>query len=457
MAREMLDVVQRLSIERSVRVVVVTGAGSDAFCPGTDTKAFLSSADNPDLEPDPLLEDMMFRIPVILYQMPQVTIAAINAATAGAGFELGVRLRHPMGRTIGQVQFGVPRPRGVCRQVPPPGHCGESSGRLSLVGRTGVKVSPPTPNAAHRISSVVDLHELTHSMIWSNMILYLKKYSSWPCEREEMISLKGKVAIVTGAASGIGAATAKLLASAGAAVLIADLNLEGANAVVDEIRADGQTAEAVRADVSEEDEVRGLIEATRASFGRLDILDNNAGLLGSPDDLDVVRMDVDLWDRFFAVNTRGPMLMCKHAVPLMIEGGGGSIINIASSGTSWGNARSTAYYCSKNAVIALTRFVAMQHLKDGIRCNTVSPGMVGSESARQLWKQRGLQDAIDVRLMRDGESLDLARVVLFLASELSEFMTGQLLTVDGGLTAGSPLFPETHAALQLTNPRPAPN
>jgi NAD(P)-dependent dehydrogenase (short-subunit alcohol dehydrogenase family) len=272
-----------------------------------------------------------------------------------------------------------------------------------------------------------------------------------------MISLKGKVAIVTGAASGIGAATAKLLASAGAAVMIADLNLEGAKAVVDEIRADGQTAEAVRADVSEEDEVRGLIEATRASFGRLDILDNNAGLLGSPNDLDVVRMDVDLWDRFFAVNTRGPMLMCKHAIPLMIEGGGGSIINIASSGTSWGNARSTAYYCSKNAVIALTRFVAMQHIKDGIRCNTVSPGMVGSESARQMWKQRGLQDAIDVRLMRDGEALDLARVVLFLASELSEFMTGQLLTVDGGLTAGSPLFPETQAALQITNPRPAAN
>ena len=257
-----------------------------------------------------------------------------------------------------------------------------------------------------------------------------------------MISLADKVAVVTGAAGGIGAATARLLSTAGAAVVISDINIDGAKAVAEEIRSQGGTAQAVRADISSEAEVRELIEKVEQTFGRLDVLDNNAGILGPAlgADLGIISMDVEVWDRAYAVNCRGTMLVTKHALPLMIRGGGGSIINIASTGAAWGQPRSSAYGTTKAAVVVLTRYIAIQHRKDGIRRNAISPGMIGTDAAKEIWKTSPLAAEADARMMRLGEPLDLARAVLFLASELSEFVTGQLLSVDGGLSAGSPLL-----------------
>jgi NAD(P)-dependent dehydrogenase (short-subunit alcohol dehydrogenase family) len=269
-----------------------------------------------------------------------------------------------------------------------------------------------------------------------------------------VISLEDKVAVVTGAAGGIGAATARLLSTAGAAVVVSDINIEGAHAVAEEIRSQGGTAEAVRTDISSEAEVRELIEKVDQTFGKLDILDNNAGILGPAlgADLGIISMDVDVWDRAYAVNCRGTMLVTKHGLPLMIRGGGGSIINIASTGAAWGQPRSSAYGTTKAAVVALTRYTAVQHLKDGIRCNAISPGMIGTDSAKEIWKKGTLADEANARMMRLGEPLDLARAVLFLASELSEFLTGQLLSVDGGLSAGSPLL-----VARATTPPTRPN
>ena len=263
-----------------------------------------------------------------------------------------------------------------------------------------------------------------------------------------MYSLDGKVALVTGAAGGLGAATARLLAEAGATVVIADINRTGAEEVATEINAAGGAAFGHCVDVSEEDDVRRLMDEIGQSFGQLDVLDNNAALVGAGNqDLDVATMDVAVWDRMFAINVRGPMLMTKHALPLMIQGGGGSIINIASSAAGWGDARSTAYGTSKAAIVGFTRYVAMQYLHDNVRCNAISPGMIGSETAKEIWDQSGLTETVAVRLLRFGEPLDIARGVLFLASEQSDFMTGQLLKVDGGFSAGSPIYPERRAAL----------
>jgi NAD(P)-dependent dehydrogenase (short-subunit alcohol dehydrogenase family) len=269
-----------------------------------------------------------------------------------------------------------------------------------------------------------------------------------------VISLDGKVAVVTGAAGGIGAATARLLSTAGAAVVISDINIDGAQAVAEDIRSQGGTAEAVRTDISSEAEVRALIEKVEQTFGRLDILDNNAGILGPAlgADLGIISMDVEVWDRAYAVNCRGTMLVTKHALPLMIRGGGGSIINIASTGAAWGQPRSSAYGTTKAAIVALTKYIAVQHRKDGIRCNTISPGMIGTDAAKEIWKTSPLAAEANARMTRLGEPLDLANAVLFLASTLSEFITGQHLTVDGGLSAGSPLL-----IARTTTTQPAPN
>ncbi|MEI7548117.1 MAG: SDR family oxidoreductase [Actinomycetota bacterium] len=266
---------------------------------------------------------------------------------------------------------------------------------------------------------------------------------------EHLLSLDGKVAIITGAASGLGAETARLLAMAGASVVVADKNRDGADAVAADIIAAGGRSASAFVDVVDETSIRDLVDWVGGRYGRLDVLDNNAGNVG-PDmqlDLDVVNMDPAIWDRMFAVNARGSMQMAQHAIPLMVKSGGGSIINIAANAGTWGDARSTAYGSSKAAVIALTRYIAVQHLADNIRCNAIAPGMIRTDQAKNHVPP-SVAAEIDQRQIRNGRPEDIAHVVLFLASELGSFVTGQLLRVDGGLGASSPMFPARAALLR---------
>lgn len=254
-----------------------------------------------------------------------------------------------------------------------------------------------------------------------------------------MYALIGKVAIVTGGAWGIGAATAKALAIAGAKVVIADVAHEQSEVVVAAITANGGTAVAVRTDMSDEASVIALVARTVEAFGRLDTIFNNAALLGNFEGGDgpLEAMNTDGWDQLFAVNVRGVMLGCKHAIPHLLERGG-SIINCTSSSSSLGDIQS-AYSSSKGAVSALTRSVATRYGKQKIRCNAVAPGLMLhehneayiDESVRALFLKHHLLDRL-------GTGEDIAQTVVFLASDASSFITGQVIGVDGGLAAHLP-------------------
>jgi NAD(P)-dependent dehydrogenase (short-subunit alcohol dehydrogenase family) len=156
-----------------------------------------------------------------------------------------------------------------------------------------------------------------------------------------------------------------------------------------------------------------------------------------------------VWDRTFAVNARGTMLVARGALPLMLETGGGSIINIASAAGLWGDVRSTAYGSSKAAVIGLTRYIAAQHMNSGLRCNAIAPGVIATPAAGVL--PPPVMETVTRHQMRLGEPEDIAGVVLFLASDLSAFVTGQVITVDGGLLVHSPMMPERAAMLRAAS------
>src|SRR5882724_5441395 len=194
--------------------------------------------------------------------------------------------------------------------------------------------------------------------------------------------LEGKVAIVTGAASGIGAETATRLAQEGAAVVVADINLAGAEQVVARIIQTGAAAAAVRVDLSDEQSITQMVSFTVERFGGLDILDNNAAdtRLSATRDVGVEHTDVEVWDTLMRINLRGTMLACKAAIPRMRARGGGSIINMSSGSGLTGALAPTAYGVSKAAIISLTQYVATQHGKEGIRCNAIAPGLIVTPS-----------------------------------------------------------------------------
>ena len=191
--------------------------------------------------------------------------------------------------------------------------------------------------------------------------------------------LEGKVAIVTGAASGIGRATAEVLARAGAAVLVADLDGDGADSVAEAIAAGGGEAAGQPVDVSDETAVAAMVAAAVDRFGGLDILHNNAAAIGASSpgaDRDIAKLDVDVWDRTMAVNLRGVMLGCKHAIPHLLARGGGAIVNTSSGSSQRGDVTIPAYAVSKGGVDTLTLYVATQYGKQGIRCNAIAPGLI---------------------------------------------------------------------------------
>lgn len=252
----------------------------------------------------------------------------------------------------------------------------------------------------------------------------------------------GRVAIVTGAGAGVGRATADRLAAELAEVVVVDIDESAANTVVDEISRRGGNATAVAADVASEDDIRGLLEFTRREFGRLDLLHNNAAALGAAvyqRDLTIEDLDLSVWERTIAVNTTGVLLGCKHAVPLMRDSGGGSITNTASVAAFHGGDDHASYGASKAAVISVTRYVASMYGPDGIRCNSVAPGLVMSETARAALSDDALAEfAAERALPWAAEPEDVANLVVWLGTDEARCISGQTIVIDSGLLARRP-------------------
>ena len=253
---------------------------------------------------------------------------------------------------------------------------------------------------------------------------------------------KGKVAVITGGASGIGLATARLLANEGASVMIGDINAEGAERAAAGIVAGGAQASSCWVDVQESAAVLQLVERACERFGGVDILHNNAAALQLVTvDFDVVSIAVETWDQTLAVNLKGVMLGCKHAVPVMRRRGGGVIINTASTAGLAGNLAAHAYGTSKSAVMALTRHIATAYGREGIRCNAVAPGFVDTAGARGATPARNREIIRrNTPWPRLGTADDIARAVAFLASDDAEYINGQTLAVDGGMLSHTPFF-----------------
>ncbi len=250
-----------------------------------------------------------------------------------------------------------------------------------------------------------------------------------------MDTLKGKVALITGGASGIGSATARLFAQEGAAVLVADINAALGEALVKEIQSQGGSAHFMHCDVTKADDCRRAVENTLERFHRLDILFNNAGIIRRAD---VVETTEEEWDRVLAVNLKSIFLMSKYAVPVMAQAGGGAIINTSSGWGLKGGGKAVSYCASKGGVVNMTRAMAIDHGAQNIRVNCICPGDVDTPMLRHEAQQLGqseaafLADAADRPLGRYGTPLEIAQAVLYLASDLASYVSGAALVVDGG-------------------------
>ncbi|HLY47257.1 MAG TPA: glucose 1-dehydrogenase [Stellaceae bacterium] len=248
--------------------------------------------------------------------------------------------------------------------------------------------------------------------------------------------LADKVALITGGASGMGASMARIFAREGAKVVVADMLADEGRKIVDEITRANGAAMFQRLDVSSDAEWRAAVDATVAAYGRLDILVNDAGISGSAvEDL----FDSAAWDKIMAVNATGTFLGMKHAIPLMKQAGGGSIVNISSiSGVTGQRGIHVAYNASKGAVRTLTKAAAVQHGRDNIRVNSVHPGLMppmrtSGRTADPALRARWIETSVP--LGRAGEAHEVANAVLFLASDDASYITGAELYVDGGFLA----------------------
>ncbi len=250
--------------------------------------------------------------------------------------------------------------------------------------------------------------------------------------------LAGKVAIVTGGASGIGAATCRLFAREGAAsVVIGDVDETAGRAVAAEIAASGGERTFHRLDVASEAAWAELIGAVMLASGRLDVLVNNAGRAGPASRPVVEHITEEAWDLIFAVNAKGVFLGTKHAIPAMRRSGGGSVINVVSIYAMVGSRSGASYHSSKGAARAFTKAAAVQYGSEAIRVNAVFPGFVDTPMTAQLHAQPGVREERTglTPLGRLALPEDIAPGILYLASDESSFVTGSELVIDGGMTA----------------------
>ena len=249
--------------------------------------------------------------------------------------------------------------------------------------------------------------------------------------------LDGKVALITGAGSGIGRESALLFSTEGAAVVVVDRDDKGGQETVQAVRGAGGRAVYAHADVSRADDCARMIAAAEKEFGSLHVLFNNAGIMDSRDD-DAVSTEEEVWDLTMNVNAKGVFLGCKHGIPALRRAGGGSIINTASFVAILGAATpQIAYTASKGAVLALTRELAIIHAREKIRVNALCPGPLRTEMLMKFLdtdqkKQRRL---VHIPVGRFGTAREIAQAALFLASDESSFVTGTDFLVDGGITA----------------------
>ena len=250
-------------------------------------------------------------------------------------------------------------------------------------------------------------------------------------EIAQMMSLEGKAAIVTGGAMGIGRGIALRLAQAGASVMIADINDETGNQIVEKIKSMGADAQFVRADTSSVSDADKVVEATVKAFGRLDILVNCAGVYPFTK---VMEITEEAWDRVFDINTKGAFFFSQAVAQGMIKAGhGGKIINIASVGALSPTGGLVHYDSSKSAVIMITKAMALELGEHGISVNAIAPGaIVTPGTSDRLGSDRGKFLASNLPLGRLGEPDDIAKVVLFLTSAAADYMTGSVVVVDGG-------------------------
>ena len=270
--------------------------------------------------------------------------------------------------------------------------------------------------------------------------------------------LDGKVAVITGAASGIGRGTALCLAREGAAVVAVDLNSQGGEQVVGEIAAAGGRAVFQHTDVSSEPEIRSAVERAVKEYGRLDIMFNNAGLVGAVGPIE--KVSADDWDRSIAVLLRAVFLGIKYAVAPMRKAGGGSIISTSSIASFLPSPYGAAYAAAKGGVISLTRSAALQLGPDRIRVNCICPGAINTPiwgSLPAFSDPAAVAQLLDhvQTIPRVGRPEDIASMVLFLASDESEWVTGQAMIVDGGLTVG-PGGPNPRSSSALAAAAPPP-
>lgn len=251
-----------------------------------------------------------------------------------------------------------------------------------------------------------------------------------------MKKLENKSAVITGAGSGMGKAIAELFAQEGAKVILADLIAADVEILAEEIRKKGGHAIGLRCDVSNEDQVKKMIHAAVIEFGSLDILVNNAGIMD--DFMPLEKVTDALWQKILAVNLNGPFYACREAIPQMLKQGKGVMIQIASVGGIQGGRAGLAYTTSKHALVGLSKNIGFMYSKKGIRSNVIAPGGVNTNIMKEAHPDEegaALCSSGAGSMPRMGEPEEIAKVALFLASEDSSFVNGEVLVADGGWTA----------------------
>lgn len=251
------------------------------------------------------------------------------------------------------------------------------------------------------------------------------------------MKLQGKVAVVTGAGSGMGKEIAKLFAKQGAKVVAADINMESLQAVVNEITESGGIALAIEGNIAKQSDVENVIDTAVKEYGDLDVLINNAGIMDNF--VSAANLTDELWDKIISVNLTGTMRMTRKALSVFVPKEKGVIVNIASVAGLYGSRAGAAYTASKHAIIGLTRNIGFQYAKVGIRCNAIAPGGVNTNIGQSMSmpEQFGLDAAMAGvgSNPRSGEPEEIATIALFLASDDASFVNGNIITADAGWTA----------------------